>query len=357
MKKTLERLSKITAPACVTLILQTHKSHPDNEKDVIALKNMIADAHKRLQKEYGAEIAKKYTEKLQQLAEKIDFRQNDNGLMLFVNDEIAEYLRVPIKPHDRIILDTTFATRTIIRALQRSTDYYILVLTKGRARLIEASADTAVKEFEDQGFPVEDKASLSVSKPESSNAMRVSNINQEFFNQVDKLVNSVRSKKPLRVIILSEETNYHDYLKEADHPDTILGRVLLKNFDEKAGNIVKYVWPNVEELTLAKNRSRIAELDQAINNGKYVTDLNDIWDAVQKGRGRTIFVEEGFLQPVKNEDGVLTPISSEEISDKNHINDVVDDIIEFNLKFGGDVVFMPKESLKDFNKMALVTRY
>lgn len=357
MKKTLERLSNITAPVCVTLVLRTHKSHPDNEKDVILLKNMIVDTNRRLQKEYGFEIAKKYTEKLQKLAEEIDYRHNDNGLMLFVNDDIAEYLRLPIKLHDRIILDSTFATRPIIRALQRSTDYYILVLTKGKARLIEASSDAVVKEFEDKGFPAEDKESLSVSTSESSKALRVSNINQEFFNQVDKLVNNIRKENPLRVIIHSEEINYHDYLKEADNPNTILGRVLLKNFDEKAGNIVKYIWPHVEDLTLARNRSRISELDQAISNGKYLTDLNDIWEAVQKGRGRTLFVEEGFLQPAKNENGVLTPINSDDISDKNHINDVVDDMIEFNLKFGGDVVFMPKESLKDFNKMALVTRY
>src|SRR5699024_6848312 len=99
----------------------------------------------------------------------------------------------------------------------------------------------------------------------------------------------------------------------------------------KAGNLVKYVWPNVEDLVLAKNRSRAAELKKAISTGKYLADLNDIWEAVQKGRGKTIFVEEGYFQPAKNENGVLTPITSEEIKDKNDINDVVDDMIEYNL--------------------------
>src|SRR5690625_5005013 len=105
MKKTLEKLSKIKAPVCVTLVLITHSIHPENEKDVIALKNMIAETNQRLQKEYGDEIAKKYTEKLQKLAEQIDYRHNKEGLMLFVNDDIAEFLRLPIKLHDRIILD------------------------------------------------------------------------------------------------------------------------------------------------------------------------------------------------------------------------------------------------------------
>jgi len=357
MKETFERLSKITAPVCVTLVLRTHRVHPENEKDIILLKNMIADASKRLEKEYGQDIAKRYSEKLAKLAEDIDFRHNDHGLMLFVNDDVAEYLRLPIKLHSRIILDTTFATRPIVRALHRSSHYYILTLSKGKARLMEAESDALVQEFTTGGFPVEDQNLLKLARAESSKAARVTNLTQEFFNRVDKLVNNIRRQNPLNVIVYSEEINYHDYMKEADNPNTIIGHVLLKNFDEKASNLVKSVWPNVEELTLAKNRSRIAELKQAINTGRYLGDLNDIWEAVQKGRGRTIFVEEGYFQPVKNENGILTPISSEEIKDKNDINDVVDDMIEFNLQFGGDAVFLEKGSLENFNKIALVTRY
>ncbi len=357
MKKTLEKLSKIKAPVCVTLVLRTHRVHPENEKDVIALKNMIAETNQRLQKEYGDEIAKKYTEKLQKLAEQIDYRHNKEGLMLFVNDDIAEFLRLPIKLHDRIILDDTFTTRPIVRALHRSSEYYILTLSKGKARFFKADSNKLVKEFDTGGFPVEDKTLLGLMKAESSKASRVTNLTQDFFNRVDKMVNNIRRKDPFSVLVYSEENNYHDYMKVADNPNTILGHVLLKAFDEKAENLVKYVWPHVEDLVLAKNRSRIAELKKAISSGKYLGDLNDIWEAVQKGRGRTIFVEEGYFQPVKNENGVLTPITSEEIKDKNDINDVVDDMIEYNLQFGGDVVFLEKGSLDNFNKIALVTRY
>lgn len=357
MKEAFDRLSKITAPVCVTLVLRTHKIHPENKKDVILLKNQITEANQRLQSEYGEEIAKKYTEKLEKLAEEIDYRHNDHGLMLFVNDDVAEFLRLPTKLNNRIILDETFATRPIVRALHRSSNYYILVVSKGKARMIEASSDSLEKEFTTEGFPMEDSDLLGLIKATPSKATRVTNLTQEFFNRVDKMVNNIRRKNPLNVIIYSEENNYHDYMKEADNPNTILGHVLLKNFDEKASNLVKNVWPEVEELILKKNRSRIDELEKAINSGKYLGDLNDIWQAVQKGRGRTIFVEEGFFQPVRDENGILTPISPEEIKDKNDINDVVDDMIEYNLEFGGDAVFLEEGSLKNFNKIALVTRY
>lgn len=357
MKETLERLSKITAPVCVTIILKTHKTHPENEKDDLLLKNLIIDANRRLQNEYGSDIAKRYTEKLQKIAKDIDYRKNDLGLMLFVNDDIAEYLRLPIQPHSRVILDNTFATRPIVRALKRATDYYVLVLSKGKARLLEASSDQIVQEFTDKGFPVTDNNLQAASRQETSDAARVTNLTREFFNRIDKMVNTIRKNNPLPVVVYSEENNYHEYMKVADNPNTILGWVLLKNFDEKPGNLVKNIWPEIKKLALSKHRAKVVELEKALGSGKYLSDLNDIWEAVQKGRGKTIFVEEGYFQPVREENGILTPIESSEIKAENDNNDIVDDMIEHTLKFGGDVVFLEKGSLKEFNKLALVTRY
>lgn len=357
MKETLERLSEITAPVCVTLILKTHKKHPENEKDPLLLKNLITEASNRLQKEYGAAKAKSYTEKLEKLAKEIDYRKNDQGLLLFVNDDIAEFLRVPVSPRSRVILDTTFATRTLVRALKRATDYYVLVLSRGKARLLEASSDHLIQEHKTEGFPFTDNDLQAAARLEATNASRVTNLTQEFFNRIDKSVNNIRRENPWPVIICSEETNYHDYLKVADNPNTIVGRVLLKNPDEKPGNLVKNLWPEVKELNLKRHRARVSELENALGTGKYLGDLNEIWEAVQEGKGKTIFVEEGYYQPARNDNGILTPIKPEEIEAEHDVNDVVDDMIEFTLKFGGDVVFLEEGGLEKFNKIALVTRY
>ncbi len=357
MRETLERLSKTQAPVCVTLILRTHKTHPENQKDSIQLKNLIAEASQRLQKEYGNEVAKRYTEKLNKIAESVDHDRNDLGLMVFVNDDIAEFLRVPVRPKDRVILDDTFATRTIVRALIRDTDYYLLALSKGRARLIRASSDNTAEEITSDGFPFLDNDLVASTKQEASNSSRLTNLTQEFFNRIDKAVNKVRQQQPLPVVVYSEENNYHSYLKVADYPNTILGHILLKNQDEKPSNLAKEVWPTIKNLAIAKNRARITELEQALSSGNYLSDINEIWTAVQEGRGRTIFVEEGYYQAVRNDNGTLSPIESKDISSKDDINDIVDDMIEYNLKYGGDVVFLDKGSLEKFNKLALVTRY
>lgn len=357
MKDTLKRLSEIKAPVCVTVIAKTHKTHPDNQQDVILLKNLIAEASTRLSNEYGADVSKRYTEKLQNLAKEINPNYNDLGLVLFVNDDVAEYLRLPINVNTRVILDDTFATRSIVRALKRDTDYYLLALARGKARLIHASSDRVVEEITSDGFPLEDKTLFAMPNVEAANANRVTNLTQEFFNRVDKAVNAARKDEPHSVVVYSEETNYHQYLKEADYPNTILGHITLKSFDEKASNLTKEVWDDIKKLAIEKERSRVSELEDALGEGKYLADLNEIWNATREGRGKTIFVEEGYYQPVRESNGVYTPIAVEEISSKTDIDDIVDDMIENNLKMGGDVVFLKEGSLEDFNKIALVTRY
>lgn len=357
MKSALERLSKVKEAVCVSIILETHKTHPDNQKDSILLKNLITQANQRLEKNYGAGVAKTFTDKLNSIANKIDHNHNDNGLLLFASETVAEYVRIPTHPTTRVIIADTFATRPIIRALKKDTDYYILALSLGKARLIEASSNDLIKEVEDDRFPITENRLQTGSNDEAAIANRITNLRQEFFNRIDKAVNAIRSGNPLPVIVYAEETNYNHYLKEADYPNTILGHVLLKNFNDKAANLVKEIWPFVRDLTVAKNRARISELKTAVSNGNYFADLNEIWNAVQDGRGNTLFVEEGYHQPVKNTDGVLMPVDRNDENTKPDIDDVIDEIIEFNLKFGGDVVFLKKDTLENFNQIALITRY
>ncbi len=344
MNEVFDRLSKVKGGTCVTIILNTHRTTPDNQKDPINLKNLISETTKRLENEYDAKTAKTYTEKLNELAESIDLYQNDHGLMLFVNEDIAEYLRIPTHPEQRIIIDDTFATRSIVRAIKKDTDYYVLSLASGKAKILLASSEDVKEEIRDEGFPIKDEQLYNVSI-------------DEFFNRVDKAVNKVRVKNPHQVVILSDENNFHQYMKLADNPNIVMGHITLKNYDEKPANLVKEIWPAIRELTVVRNRERISELEKAVSAGTCITDINEIWTATQEGRGRTIFVEEGYYQSAKNVNGQLIPIANDEIVSKEDIDDVVDEMIEFTLKFGGDVVFLDRGSLKDFEKLALVTRY
>lgn len=355
MNMMLRRLKNIISENAITIILNTHRTLPDNQKDPLLLKNMIKEAESRLMVETNKQNAQVLIQRLRDLEETIDHRQNLESLILFVNENTAEYVRLPIAVEDRVIIDKTFATRDLIRTMHMEASYLVLVLSQQKARLIKASNDKVIQEFGDP-FPIEN--TQMVNRAELSNASRLTNLISEFYNQVDKEVNQLRKENQLPVLICSEASQYHEYLKVADEKNSIYDQCLSGNHDNaKAHHIVTEAWEIVKKYVIEKNNARKAELQKAISSGKFLSDTNEIWQGIQQGSVQTIFIEEGNFQPAKWIDGHITYVSPEMRNGKGVVDDIYDELIEANLRQGGDTVFLPKGELKDFNGFGAVTRY
>jgi len=357
MNITLKELKDIYSESCVTIILNTHRTKPDNEKDSITLKNLCKQAEERLLADENKRDAEKLIQRIQKLASQIDHRHNLESLVLFINEDIAEYTRLPIKVEDRVVIDNSFATRDLVRSLHQAANYFILVLSQQKVRVIEAFNDKVVKEYDDS-FPMENTQFYSTNKAELSNASRQTSLIAEFYNRVDKEVNKVRKENTLPVLICSEQSNYHEYLKVADQKQGIFDIFLNKNrLDEKAHHIVEDAWEIVKKHLIEKNNDQKQELTKAVSIGKYLSDVNDIHRAIRKGRVQTLFIEEGLFQPGVIEGNTIRFVSEVEHTQKAMTDDIYDELIEVNMKYGGDMVFLPKGDLSDFNGFGAITRY
>lgn len=353
----LKELKDIISERCVTIILNTHRTSPDNKKDPLTLKNLIKEAEERLFADESKRDAKILVDRLKALESKIDHSHNLESLVLFVNEDIAEYTRLPIAVEDRVVIDYTFATRDLVRALHFETNYYVLVLSQQKVRLIEAFNDKVVAEIGNP-FPIENNQFYSTNKAELSNANRQTNLVAEFFNRVDKEVNKIRKENPLPVLICTEEGNFHEYLKIADQKQAIFDTFLNKNrVDEKDHHIIAEAWKTAKDYMASKNNARKAELEQAVSQNKFLSDTNEIWQAIKEGRVQTLFIEEDKFQPAIWENDQITYLSDELRNKKEVVDDIYDELIEANMNYGGDVVFLPKGELTKFNGFGAVTRY
>lgn len=356
MNNILKKIKNTTSDCCVTVILNTHRTLPDNEKDPIVLKNLIKEAEKRLSVECGKHMTSVITDKLTALADTIHHRHNLESLVLFVNEEIAEYIRLPILVKDRVVIDKTFATRDLIRAMHKEKEYYVLVLSRDKARLIEAFNDKVVQEVEGN-LPIENVFLYAKQSAEAAIASRQTNLINEFFNLVDKQLIEVIKENPLPVLICTEESNYHQYLKIADRKEIFIGHLSGIRMEEKAHHIIHAAWPIVLQVRKEKNGFRLQELYEAESNGKLVTELNDVWRAVNQGRGKTLFVQQGYFQPARLLNDTIELVENDEIDKSNVIDDVIDEMIEINLQNGGDSIFLSEGALKKYQGLVLTTRY
>ncbi len=93
MNRKLSALKNIQAENCVTIILNTHRTAPDNQKDPIKLKNMVREAEGRLLANESRRDVKQIIEKLRRLESEIDHNHNLDSLLLFVNEDTACHCR------------------------------------------------------------------------------------------------------------------------------------------------------------------------------------------------------------------------------------------------------------------------
>ena len=142
----------------------------------------------------------------------------------------------------------------------------------------------------------------------------------------------------------------------ADRKDTIQGLIAGNRDMDNAHNIIDAVWPVAKKWNEEKNRERLEELDKAVGAKLFLTDFTEIWRAILEGRGRTLFVKQGYFQPAKLENNVVQLVSSKNAQDAN-VEDIIDDMIEKNIDFGGDAVFVYGDELNRYDGLVLVTRY
>lgn len=356
MNDTLKKLKDVHADACITIILNTHRTKPDNKRDPILLKNLMKEAEDRLLNDYDKRFARSHIKKMNQLAEQIDHEFNLESLALFVNEDIAEYVRMPITVEDRVVIDNTFATRDLVRAIHQQEAYYILVLSRDDARLIEAANDKVVQEVGNP-FPFNKKGLYSTDKLQMTMNQGSDNLIEEFFNRVDKAFYSVWEKNPLPVVVCTEERNLHHYLKVADKTHLVIGHLNKNRLDEKAHHIVSDAWPIVQQANRERNDQRLQELQSAVSTGKFLSTPGDIWKAIHEGRGQTLFVQRGYFQPAVINGDDIELVALSEANHPDVVDDIIDEMIEANMRFGGDAVFLSENLLHDFQGLALITRY
>jgi hypothetical protein len=355
MNPLLQKVRNIYQEGCVTITLNTHRTRPDNEKDPINLKNLVKEAEKRLYNDYEKRFVWPIMENLNHLVEKIDHSHNLESLVIFANGDFADYTTLPVATEDRVVIDNTFATRVLIRALHQESAYYVLVLSRQKARLIEAFNDKVTEE-KSGPFPLENKL-YATDKEKLSTNKGQDNLIEEFFNRVDKILSETTKDNPLPFFLATETRNYHHYLKVADKRDMIIGHINQNRDADKAHSIVSEVWSEMSLLIKKRNKERLDELFKAVSSNKFLSDYNEMWTAINHGRGKTLFVKKGFFQPALLVNDEIILVDNHLKEQKGIIDDIIDEMIELNLQYGGDTVFIEGDGIKEFGNVALITRY
>lgn len=361
MNKTdvMQLLSQKQFPS-VSILLPTHRTSPDNLQDPVRVKNLLAEATKRLVDEFGKREAGPVIDSLNAIIERIDYRTTLDGLAIYANKDMAKKYYLPISLTERVVIDESFAVRDLLLAVKRSHRYLVLVLSEKPSRLYDGFRDTLV-EVEDYGFPFTHEGPGGATKLPGGQGINISAYRDErhrqFFSEVDKALSAVLKEDPLPLIVVGVD-RYLAFFDEVSNNRTfVVGSLKGSHDTTTAPELAKLVWPIVEDYCRSDRASIFAMLSDAIGSKTYAAGFDEIWKVAQEGRISRLLVEEEFFVPAKADATGINPMPVEDSAAPGVYDDAIDQVIEQVLKTGGSVTFFEPGKLEEHSRLAAILRY
>lgn len=357
LRTLIQRLKTEEENPCVTISLNTHRTHPDNAKDRILLKNLLDEATDRINKEFDKKEVKELLDKLETVQDEIDVNYNLDSLHLFLSNDTKEIVRLPWPIHQNMVhISTTFAVRPLIKAYTRIESYLLMMLSQGGVKLYEAVNDSIVGEIKNEKFPFPENPNFAFPEERKSDAEYMDDLVREFFNNVDKALVDVHTETSLNCVVVCTTDNYSRLLQVADKPSVYEGYVNIDYNKTAPHQMVQQTWELMKNHQKQRKANAIAEIKEAVSGGKVLTDLQEIYQAAIDGRGDLLIVHQDFAQPVMMT-GDRTFNFIDDASTPGANDDISSDIAWEVLSKKGRVLFTTQDDIKELGEIVLKTRY
>lgn len=357
LKEQLQKLTTEKNAPCVTISLNTHRTHPDNAQDQILLKSLLKEAEERVINEFGKRPVAQLLEKMETISEEIDVNYNLDSLHIFLSNDTQEIVKSSWKTSNNgVHISDSFAIRSLIKNYNRSENYLVMLLSQSGVQLFEAVNDDIVEEVRNDDFPFSENRHYNTHSDKGSDSKHLDDLVREFLNKVDKALIKVHNETELKCVVIATEDNYSRLQQVADKPSVYLGYANIDYNNVATHHIAKQSWELVKEQQKQHRTEAISEMQEAVAQGKVLTDLQEIYQASIDGRGELLIVREDFSQAVVMKDERTFDLVDDP-STPNAIDDITSTISWEVISKKGRVIFTSQDEIKDLGNIVLKTRY
>ena len=341
----------------VSLLMTTEPGAVLARADVLKLQALAAQATARVRGELSPTVTGPVLARLAELVEQASDGPATMSLAVYASASTGAVVRLPIAVSDRAVVDPTFATRDLVRALHRTPRHLVLALNSGAARLFDCIGDSLLPALTDD-FPLTAKRRDSSVRGRADRPGRTADAAGEadFYRDVDDALGAYLRLHPAPLVLVGDPRATATFQRMSRNCQRLAGSV--------RGNLVNAPAPELSDrirLVLADYlRGRQDEALQLVarraGSGRVASGMPAAWTAAQCGVPEMLVVDESLYFPARlSVDGItLTPADDREGPDV--IDDAVDELVELVLLRGGWITFASEGSLDDREGVALVSR-
>ncbi|WP_447036019.1 baeRF3 domain-containing protein [Streptomyces sp. DSM 118878] len=352
-------LRRPRAYPAVTVLLPTHRAGPEKAQNAVRLRNLVAEAGKRLQedpavtRERRAEVATA----LDRAVAEIDPVRTEDGLALFAAPGEHQVWSLARTVPARVVLSDTFLTRNLVAAQAAERAYWLLAVAAGRVTLWDGSA-ADVTEHTADGFPL----TRDLADPDAERKERIGDLPSTFRSErargflrgAVRAVSGILAVRPRPVYVAGEAAA----LSLLDELGMFTEGATPVPHSGLAGGTAAEVRQAMAPLLAARDESELGttlrELEDARDHKRLAAGLDEVWHHATEGRVRLLAVEDTYRATVREAGGHLVPA---EADDLDAHDDIVDEVVEHAMETGAQVRFVPADALADQGRIVAALRY
>ena len=368
-------LQSVQGYPAVSLLLTTTPAPRMRPEDAARLPGLLRDAERRLAQESLPGVTGTVLEPLADLVARATDGPTSAAVAVYASAAVRAVLHLPVEVTDRVVVDPTFATRDLVRALHRTPRHLVLALSLHEARLFDGVGDdlrpAPVRSFPRtvRGGPRQDAdpqrgagrtlegdplaAPITVPGGPAPRRLVRPGDRRVFYREVDRALGAYLRVNPAPLVLVGTERVLAEFRRVSTNLGRLAGCVRGSLVTAPTSELAPRIRTVLHEYLRSREREAIELLERRAGAGRVVDGIHACWLAARAERPEMLAVEEGYVFPARldAEGDLLTEATDVEHPDV--VDDVVDELIEAVLRRGGWVALLTDGALAEHGRVAL----
>jgi hypothetical protein len=364
----------------ISLYQPTHRHHPENKQDPILFRVLVKQLeHLLLQEKFTPEQVRQMLEPFEELGRDGElWNHTQEGLGVFASPGWFRVVGLPRTVQELTIVGESFHTKPLRRFLQSADRYQILGLSQHGIKLYEGcrNALEAIEPMAGVPRTIGEALGEELSEPHQtvasyggvgggSNAMRHGHGGKSdemdidadrFFRAIDRSVMESYSRPSGLPLILAALPEHHHRFHQISHNALLVpGGIKMHPDSISLDDLRERAWEIFEPIYRARLASLADDFAVAKSKGLGLDDLTKIGQVAATGRVAMLLIEAD-----REIGGRIHPGSGNVHLEKEaHTSgdDLLDDLGDWVIKNGGQVVVVPTEQMPTGAGAAAICRY
>ena len=349
----------------VSLLMNTTPAPRMLPDDAARLAGMAREAVRRLEDESLPGVAGSVLEPLRDLVGRAADLPTATAVAVYCASAVRAVVHLSVTVADRVVVDPTFATRDLVRALHRTPRHVVLALSLHEARLFEGLG-RSLQPAGGRSFPRVGpsrqasgaRGATAANRSRDARDRRPTDLaqRQAYYREVDRALGAYLRVNPAPLVLIGTDRLLAEFSRVSENLGRLAGCVRGSLVSAPRRALVARVDEVLRSYLTSRQQEALDVLDRRVTAGRVAAGIQSCWLAARSERPEMLAVEEGYFCPARLDPaGDLVSVATD-VEHPEVIDDLVDELIELVIRRGGWVALVEDGALAAHGRVALAVR-